>query len=701
MTQYYIKARANSSLLVVDTDIEKDFESLSLVKRFNAVGTWSLQLRKESAHYGTFAPVLTSGKYGFPNGILVYVDNEDGNGPQLVMSGPQLDIDVKSQQDSTQPVLITGACDNYYLSKRRALPCPHYPLIAFYSRGINLGGPAGGGMASGDTVYGIDSGQVGMSIERYYPCLDASGTTCTDYGPAASNATYVGGCTLGQNSLVDDPNTCVLLNGTTGYVSINTGLGLNSGNNPWTMFGWFMATALPGVGAAMNALGYGKSPATAKQTVSLYIDHAGLPHNFCQGASDVVGTTAITLNIPHFFVLMYDGTNLTAWMDGQQFATQNPSPLSIVISNINFGADATNASPWIGYTGHDGFLNGNLTSAMIQQMYAVGVSRHAYESYDDNGGFWAYPGSPNKPTPGPAFTHASTGLIYFVQRNCNASALPVAANGACAPATTFTTLIGTHSARQIPNLSIAADPAVGSAVFGPACKDILLDFLAALALQSSPELGFKLEQSGSNLVFTVFIPTDLTSTTIFSRDLYGAQGNILDYEWKVSAPSANYLIAGGANPTGATTTSNLQDRLFGENEDAASIAANGYLEDFLDYRQATTGPTLQQAITGQLNKDASIFQVQATMLDQPGILYFKGPAGKGYDLGNKVTVIVDGFTFQQVIREIAIDLQPGQPAIIQPAIGTPLNTAVANEYTTIAQRLRDVGISIAGLNTNY
>lgn len=688
MTRYYLQSRNNQTLTVIDPSLE-DYESFKATLRFNGMSTWALTMRRESQYAKTF---ISDKSGALNNGLLLFVDNEDGLPPVQLLSGPQDVYTMSRKEDSSGPLLVSGYSDEYWLQKRLALPCPHYPLIAFYSRATNLGGPSGGGMTSAETVYGIDSGQVGMSIQRYYPCLDASGTTCTDYGPAASNATYVGGCTLGQPSIVDDPNPCVLLNGSTGYISVNTGLGLNNGNNPWLMFGWFYATALPTSGNTMNALSFGKSPATAKQTVSLYIDSSGLPHCFCQGGSDVTGATAITLGQPIFFVLMYDGTNLSAWMNGSQFATQNPSPLSITINSINYGAYVDGTSTWKGYAGHGGFLNGNLTTAMIQQMYVVGLSRHAYNSFDNNGGGGFYPGSPNPVLPGKAFPAASTGLIYYVQRNLAASASPYAGFGAAAPVATFTSQLGTKYARAIPSLVCASDSQVGGKVYASARFDPTLVLLQALALQSSPEIGFRLVQVGQQLQFQTYLPTDKTASAVFSLD----RGNLRSYDWQYGRSSANYLHTGGLNPS-----TSLQSRLFGEAGDATSISQFGLIEDFYDYRKTSDTVTLANVIGARLLQLKSKRNLNAVVNDTPG-LYFAGPGAKGYNLGDRVTVLTeDGQVYTDIVREVGIELIPGQPAKITPAIGTPIDAQVLSEFDTIVKRFKDDGISIDLMQNNY
>lgn len=693
MTSWYIKARDNSTLLVKDAGIEADYESLQIVKRFNDVGTWALQLRKESSHYATFAPVNGA----VPDvGLLVHVDNEDGNGPQLVLSGPMLDIDIKANADNTQVVTITGACDNYSLYARRALQVPHYPYIGFLSCFVNLGGPAGGGLSSSDNVYGINSGLMSFSELRYYPCLDTSGTTATDYSGNAQNGTYTGGFTLNQNSLVDDPNPCILLNGSTGYINVPT-TGLITGNGSWSVWAWVMRS----VASTANEVLWSFGSTPTKQGANIGSDSSGFPYIGVSNVAQSAGPNKIPLNQPVFLVMTWDGTTLAGYMNGILFNTQTPGALSITYGSAFIGKWLASTNFWNGNVAHAGYAQGLLTAAMVGQMYAVGVSRLSYENFDDNGGFWSYPNAPaaDAPTPGPAFTYASTAMIYYVQRNAAPSASPVAGYGAAAPATTFTNAAGTHTARTISTLSIAADPSLGSSVYVPARMDVLLDLLGAIALQSNPELGFKLEQSGSNLVFTVYGISDLTSTAIFSRDLYGAKGNMLDYELKISRAKATHIFAGGANPGGGSV--NLAERLWGEGENSAGISSSGYLEDLLDYRQASTGATLAQAITGQLNTDASIVNINATLLDQPGTLYFKGPAGKGYDLGNKVTVIADNQTLQYVIRQIQIDLQPGKPAVITPAIGTPIRAEIMSELDTIAQRIAALQAANITLKANY
>lgn len=646
MTRWYVEARTNSTLAIADTAIELTMERLTLRKLFNDVGTWLLQLRTADPHAATF--MRQSG--GYPNGILVWVDNEDGQGKQLVMSGPQRGSKIALTAQNEKILYVNGVSDEYWLYKRLALPNVLYDYTSTISSAL------GGGAL------------------RQYALAETSGTVATDSSSHAQNGTYQGGFTLNQTSLIDDPGGAVLLNGTSGDISVPT-TGLPTGNNPWTVCAWGMLSANPAAEADLGGFGTNAS----KQGVHFGVLSTGKPFYAPYLVTATSGATAVSLNVPFLLAVTWDGTTMTGYLCQNNvvsvFGTSTPGALSVTYGTCLFGAGVGPANFWTKFIQQCGFYGAALTNANINYIYAYGLSRFAEANYT---------------SVGVGGNVASSSLILLVNYNAGSLALP---------ATTFTNVYSTHTARPVPLLTTATDPLIGSDIIGLARFDILLDMLAALALQSSPELGFKLEQSGANLVFTVYQPPDLTGTAIFSHDLYGATGNVLDYTWEHQAGTSTHIIAGGANPVGGSA--NLNQRLFGENEDATAITRFGYLETFLDFRQAPDGPTLQQAIAGKLASDKETLNINLNVIDQPGVLYFKGPSGKGYDLGSKVTVILDGQVFTEIIREVDIDLQGSQPAQVMAAIGTPLSAAIINEYTTMVKRLADAGYRVHALDTNY
>lgn len=668
MSQWFLKAKNNSTQAVVAVNLERAMASFQCVKRFNALGNWQLTLEDTVTNPSPFASVFLQDASGnLHNGIIVQVDNQDGNGLQTVLSGPQIDIDVQVDQSGRRTLTATGHDEMHWLKYRRAFQVVHYPYILYVaSSGAGAGGESGGVVEPGG--YNLPT------PAAYFPLLETSGTTAQNLS-SANNGTYTGGVTLNQPSLLDDPNPCIKLDGSTGYVSVPTA-GLPTGNNAWTVLGWGMISTSPSGTACLWSFGTN----AAKQDIVLGITSSNFPTLGGNSLTSITGTTAVPLNEPFLLAATWDGTTLTLYHYSSKFSgvvgTSTPGALSITYGTVQIGAFlAGAATTWNGYAAQAGFWSSALTTAQIANVYAVGSSRQAWLAYDTE------------------TFQASQLLIYYVQRNAAASSVVTNA-GVAAPATTFTNWQRTTTARAVPSLTLAADPAKGSTITGVARQDVLLELLGALALASNPELGFKLELSGSTIQFSVYQPSDKTTTAVFSLD----RKNLLDYRWKYSAATGNHVIAGGANPAGGS--SNLTERIFGENEDATSISQFGLLEDFLDYRQTSSGGTLQQMITAQLLKEKQPFVLNVTPLATPN-LYFMGPGASGYQLGDKVTVIVDGQVFQELVREVQIDLQPNQPAVITAAIGTPVDAGILHEFDLIDKRIAKLKGQADTLDTNY
>lgn len=674
MTNWYIGAKVSSTNLVLATGIERQIVSFKCTKRFNAMGVWELVLQDTVNSPSALASIFLRDSSGnLHNGIFLELDNADGNGLQYVFSGPETDCKVDVDPAGVRTITATGKSEEYWLAKRRAFQVPHYPyVLALSTHGFVSEGTLSGGLGTLEPNW-YNFGNP-ANLVAYLPLWDTSGTSAQNLGAGSPAAgTYNGGFTLNKPSLIDAPDPCTLLNGSTGFVSFPT-TGLPTGNSAWTMGIWFMITANPSGAAKLMQWG---NWGTNKAAPHLGMNTSGQVFvGTFNGDTTPGAATAASLNVPHLLVGVWDGGTLVCLLDGVRVATATPGTLAITLVQAFIGKD--NIGEFFpGYLGHAFVHASAFSDATVANMYAVGVSREAFVAYDQS-----------------STTAASTVLIQYAQRNA-ASTTTITSYGVAAPATTFTNWQRTATARAVPTLTMASDPVVGSTITGYARQDNLLDLLGALALQGG-DIGFKVELSGSNIVFTVYSPADKTLTAVFSLDRH----NLLNgYSWEYSAAQGNHLIAGGANTQGGSTS--LTDRLFAENEDATSIGQFGYLEDFLDARQAPDGPTLQQQITGALASDKAALNINATITSIPNTLYFKGPAGKGWDLGDKVRVLVDGFTYDQIVREVEITLAANQVATVTAAIGTPLASEIMQEFQVLNQRLLDIKNGTISLQTNF
>lgn len=212
---------------------------------------------------------------------------------------------------------------------------------------------------------------------------------------------------------------------------------------------------------------------------------------------------------------------------------------------------------------------------------------------------------------------------------------------------------GASVARRVPGLTLAADGGLGSAVTGRARFDNLLELIASLALQGG-DLGFRVIQSGSGLLFSVYAPRDMTASAVFSLEL----GNLQGFEYDEQAAGANYVICGGDGEGTART--------FAESGDATSTTHWGRIETFLDYSKTTNVGELAIAIAEELGKQAERFTASADPIDTAGMAYMTH-----WQLGDRVTLIVDDIEVQAMVREVKVSLTPNGGEVVTPVLGSP------------------------------
>jgi hypothetical protein len=228
---------------------------------------------------------------------------------------------------------------------------------------------------------------------------------------------------------------------------------------------------------------------------------------------------------------------------------------------------------------------------------------------------------------------AETVLRYFVDRNLGGSAV---------------------TARRLPYLVLLADQGRGGTVRGRGRFHRLLDLLQPLALAGG-DLGFRLVQVGNTIEFQVYQPADRSGTAVFSLEL----GNLLGYDYATARPSANYVYVGGAGEGTA--------RAIVEGGDAASIGRHrARVEAFRDRRDTDDPATLTQTRDETLAERAAQTALSISPIDTEAVAF-----GRDYDLGDRVTVVIDGEVIQDVVREVVLTLTREGADVIEPVVGTP------------------------------
>jgi hypothetical protein len=206
--------------------------------------------------------------------------------------------------------------------------------------------------------------------------------------------------------------------------------------------------------------------------------------------------------------------------------------------------------------------------------------------------------------------------------------------------------------RRVPGLMAADDPLLGSTITGRGRWQVLLELLAELAVAGGG-LGFRVRHDGTALLFEVYEPTDKTDTVHFS---YG-NGTLAGHEYERAGPETSYLYVGGG---GEGTARIIYEQ---QGDDAVTW---GRAESFQDRRDTTDTSELAQAADETLGEHGETTGLSITPVDTDGQRYLTH-----YQLGDKVSAVIDGSTVTELIREVKITLRPNRAELVAPQIGTP------------------------------
>lgn len=220
---------------------------------------------------------------------------------------------------------------------------------------------------------------------------------------------------------------------------------------------------------------------------------------------------------------------------------------------------------------------------------------------------------------------------------------------------------GALADRQVPHLELDDNHLLGPTVTSSVVEFANLgDQLAALALNGG--LGFRVVQDDSTgvarLVFQVYAPVDRSASAVFSF----RRKNLSGYEIKTTRPAATDTIVGGGDDSGLrffvsrTNDTALQQRAdWGGRRRVA----------FVDKRDSVDPDVLAQAGDEYLAANGAGVGISLSPVDTPDLMY-----GRDYQLGDKVTVVTDAGPVVDVVRQVTITAQGGQPARVIPLVGT-------------------------------
>jgi len=240
---------------------------------------------------------------------------------------------------------------------------------------------------------------------------------------------------------------------------------------------------------------------------------------------------------------------------------------------------------------------------------------------------------------------ASTVMIGFVNANL----------GPSAPA-----------ARKLSSVSLAADGALGSTITASARFETLGKLLTRIA--SLDGLGFTLKQSGSNLVFSVYQPTDRSAYVRMDID----NKLLTKSEYTYTAPGATRAIVAGAGDGIDRTFLEVTTSFSTDSE----TSWGRRIEVFKDQRSDVDTTALTQAGTEELTTKGKTLEAVSVSPSDDVTMAF----GTDWFLGDKVSVVVGSTSIVQIVTEVGFKISE-DGVRIGATVGSP---SVADAESTVA-----------------
>lgn len=281
-------------------------------------------------------------------------------------------------------------------------------------------------------------------------------------------------------------------------------------------------------------------------------------------------------------------------------------------------------------------ISGPLT--VVERTWSAGADRLSIEGVTDD--IWlrrrlAYPEAP-------ALTTATS--EHDVRTGAASAVLRAYVENNAGPSADLT--------RRVSGLTCDPDPGIGSTITGRARFQPLDELLQGLAVAGG-DIGFRIVQVGTALRFQVYEPTDRTASATFSEEL----GNLRELSYRLKCSDANFVVvAGGGEGTART---------FVSGGDEAQIEDHGRIEVFKDRRDTSDATELAQEREQTLDELGLRTALSLTPIDTGGLAF-----GTDYELGDKISVVIDDTIIQDKVREVRIVLSSDGELVV-PAVGTP------------------------------
>ncbi|WP_069737407.1 siphovirus ReqiPepy6 Gp37-like family protein [Streptomyces sp. EN27] len=231
---------------------------------------------------------------------------------------------------------------------------------------------------------------------------------------------------------------------------------------------------------------------------------------------------------------------------------------------------------------------------------------------------------------------------------------------------------GALAARRIPQLALDTAAGVGFGRTLSTRMEPLLDACRKVAVPTG--VGFRTRQVGTQILFGVYAPRDLSGSARFSTGL----GNLRKVRFSLSAPTAtSELVMGGEDPAqqvGAGEPANTRAYV----EVTSGAQASWYRVEKLvqsSGKSDADGELTQDGVLA-LGNDNPQASLSTETVDTEDL-----QAGRDYGLGDKVSVVLPtGLTVMDIVRRITLSAEA-------PDTGEKVTAVIGNGDTTTSASL--------------
>lgn len=218
--------------------------------------------------------------------------------------------------------------------------------------------------------------------------------------------------------------------------------------------------------------------------------------------------------------------------------------------------------------------------------------------------------------------------------------------------------IWAKTARRVPKLILGPDAGVGTPIVCKTRFEPVTEVARALAIAGGG-LGFKTQQVGTDIVFTVFAPQDKSHIARFSRGL----GNLISVKFERSKPLATTAIVGGEG--------DAELRTIVERNNATAESDWGRVEQWVaapSQEEGTGG--LDQAGDTALAENGEEVQLTVVTIDAGEVRF-----GRDYNIGDTVTIeVIPGLEYTEIARQAKFTYSPDDGENIVVLIGSQDST---------------------------